>query len=144
MKKLTLVLAVTLVLAPLSAVAAEREERAIEDLAVGLESLMGWIEGVDPADWSATTYDSGLTVYSIPLPEEMRAKLRAAGSSNTLAKDFAPLAVGLMLSDPTSFSSLISAVDALPSTEYNVWCAVANLRDTQQAKKTTVQMKGEC
>jgi hypothetical protein len=143
MKKLTFVTAFVLALLSITAASAtEMDSKAVEQIAVDLETLLSALEGVDHGDVTLRTYDSGISVYSIPLPEDMRPRLQAASASGKLAKDFAPLAVGLQLSNPTSFSSLITAVEALTSTDYNFWCVVANLKDVAQTKKTTLQMKG--
>lgn len=143
MKKLSFALVVALALLSMSAAsAAEVDSRAVEQIAIDLETLLGVLEGVERDDVTVTAYDSGISMLSIPLPEAMRSRLEAASASSSLAKDFAPLALGLQLTNPSSFSSLITAVDALTDTEYNFWCAVVNLKEVDQTKKTTLQMKG--
>lgn len=125
--------------APVSA--SEIDRRAIEEIAIDIEALVGTIEGIDLRNLPVKRYDSGISSISIPLSEEQLTRLRAEKA--TKAADFAALSVGMSLSDPSSTSALIMAANASTFTEYNVWCAVANLRNTDQTKNTTIQMKGE-
>lgn len=131
--------ALLLVGAPVSA--SEIDRRAIEEISIDIEALLGTIEGVDLNNLPVKRYDSGISSISIPLPEDQLSRLRAEKAAK--AADFSTLAVGMSLSEPSSTSALITAANALTFTDYNVWCAVVNVRDNDQVKNTTIQMKGE-
>lgn len=131
--------ALLLVGAPVSA--SEIDRRAIEEIAIDIEALLGTIEGVDLNNLPVKRYDSGISSISIPLSEDQLARLRAEKAARPA--DFSSLAVGMSLSEPSSTSALITAANALTFTDYNVWCAVVNVRSNDQVKNTTIQMKGE-
>lgn len=140
-KRLTFIVALAVSLISVApATATDVDPRAVEDLAIQLEALLGTIEGVDFDNVTVKRYDNGMTALSVPLPAEQLVRLRAAKAAG--AKDFAPLAVGIQLSTPSSTSALIHAATALVNTTYNLWCAVVNLRATDQTKNTKLQMKG--
>lgn len=136
---LILAIALMLALAPLSSArAGEPDARAIENLLAGVEELIGGIEGVNFQELEVRK-QGRLYSVAIPIPEATRERLLARSAS---AGDFKPLACGLQLSNPGSFSSLITAVSALDDTDYNFWFATMNLRSSDQVKKTTFQRKG--
>lgn len=125
--------------APVSA--SEIDRRAIEEIAIDIEALVGTIEGVDLNNLPVKRYDSGISSISIPLSEDQLSRARAEKAAKPA--DFSTLAVGMSLSEPSSTSALITAANALTFTDYNVWCAVMNVRSNDQTKSTTLQMKGE-
>lgn len=133
-------IALAIALMPLpGAAAAEVDARALESIVAGIESLVGGLEGVDLSELEVRSHRSGLRSVAIPLPEATRDRLLAQSAS---AKDFKPLAVGLQLTQPGNFSTLITAVSALTDRDYHFWFAVMNLRATDQSKKTIFQRKG--
>ena len=108
-------------LAPVELAQAERRE-LVEELSLTgtltspqTASLATEVEGrVDFDNVTVKRYDHGMTAISVPLPDAQITRLRAAKAAR--AKDFAPLAIGISLSAPSSVSVLIHAALALPGT----------------------------
>lgn len=139
-KQLTLILILALTLAAAPMAAADSDALVKELFASELEAFLG--PGVTLDNATVNLKKDGISSISIPIPEEKMAAFRAQAASSG-AKDFATMATGMSLSEPSSFSALISAVSSQLLTDYNVWCVIANLRDTDQTKNITIQMKGE-
>ncbi len=142
MKKIVMLgVALVLALVPLSSVrATEMDARALERIVTDLESVIGRIEGVDFTALKVRSHGQGLYSVAIPMPEATRKQLLSGSSSQ--AADFKTMATGLSLSEPSSFSALITAASCLDDTFYNFWFVVGNARPTDQFKRTTFQLKG--
>ena len=131
-------LALILALAAVQPAAADsRQEREVERMMVQFERLFAPMLGaIDARDLVYKRQPGGFHSLSYPLGVAVRSTLKAS------ERPFRTLASGHSASDPANPAAVVTAVLSDLETEYNLWFAVLNAGDEEEARKTTVKLTG--
>lgn len=112
----------------------------LEDMATGMELLFQ--EFLGTPDVQPVFRDQGHGIYSLSVSLDQLGRGSERFAAASAAKPLKNLAVGHMLSEPSSLSTLIHAVVSSVGLDYNVWWAATNEGPDDLTRKTTIVHKG--